>query len=47
MKILYVTSLSKRFQTAIPKLAREHLKLTAQDRVLWILVNGEVCVRKA
>ena len=48
MKILDVTGVTKRFQTTVPKLVREILNIdNAGDRIVWILENGEVKVRKA
>jgi len=46
-KILDVTSLTKRFQTTIPKLVREILKISDDDRIVWVLENGEIKVKKA
>lgn len=47
MKILDVTGLTQRFQTTIPKTVREILKITAEDRLLWLSEGREVKVRKA
>ena len=47
MKILDVTSVTKRFQTTIPKIVRELLGVTTEDRVVWVAENGEVKVRRA
>ena len=44
-KVLCVSSLSSRFQTTVPKLVREILKIEYKDRVVWILDNGEIKVR--
>jgi len=47
-KILDVTSLTKRFQTTVPKIVREHLGASTEDRLVWVLdEKGEVRVRKA
>ena len=45
--ILDVTSLTRRFQTTVPKLVREVLNVSNEDRLVWIEVNGEVKVKKA
>jgi len=48
MKILDVTNLTKRYQTTVPKLVRELLEIkNDEDRVVWILENGEIKVRRA
>jgi len=47
MRILGVTSITKRFQTTMPKLVREILSISNEDRIVWILDDGEVKVRKA
>jgi len=47
MKILDVTSVTKRFQTTVPKLVREILNVSNDDRIVWILDNGEIKVKKA
>ena len=47
-KILDVTSVSGRFQTTLPKTVREILKIEGEtDRIVWILSDGEIKVRKA
>jgi len=46
-RILDVTGVTKRFQTTVPKLVREVLKISSEDRIVWILKNGEIKVRKA
>ena len=46
-RILDVTTLTKRCQTTIPKAVREALKLTTEDRIVWIVENGEIKVKKA
>ena len=48
MKILDVTDVTKRFQTTVPKTVREILGITNnEDRIVWIVDNGEVKIRKA
>ncbi len=48
MKILDVTGLTRRFQTTVPKLVREILNINNdEDRIVWILDNGEIKVKKA
>jgi len=43
-----VTSITKRFQTTVPKLVREILDISNdKDRIVWIAVNGEIKIRKA
>ena len=44
MKILDVTGLTRRFQTTVPKLVREILEITAEDRIVWISDGGEIKV---
>ena len=47
-RILDVTGLNKRFQTTVPKLVREILKISSEDdRIVWISENGEIKVKKA
>ena len=46
-RILDVTGVTKRFQTTIPKLVRKTLKISNEDRIVWILDNGEIKVKKA
>ena len=47
-RILDVTSVTRRFQTTVPKLVREILDVNNdEDRIVWILENGEIKVRKA
>lgn len=46
-RILYVTDVTKRFQTTVPKLVREILDISDEDRIVWIVDNGEIKVRKA
>ena len=47
-RILDVTGVTKRFQTTVPKTVREILKVTNDDdRIVWILDNGEIKVKKA
>ena len=46
-KILDVTGLTTRFQTTVPKVVRELLNLTKEDRIVWIVENGEIKVRKS
>jgi len=46
-KILDVTGVTKRFQTTVPKTVREILNINnAEDRIVWILDNGEIKVKK-
>jgi len=46
-RILDVTSLTKRFQTTVPKIVREHLDVSPEDRLVWLLdEKGEIKVRK-
>ena len=47
IKVLDVTGVTKRFQTTVPKLVREILKVTAEDRIVWVSEGGEIKVRKA
>ena len=46
-RILYVTGVTKRFQTTVPKLVRQILNVSDEDRLVWIHENGEIKVRKA
>ena len=47
-KILDVTGVTKRFQTTVPKTVREILDINNdKDRVVWILDNDEIKVKKA
>jgi len=47
VKILDVTGVTKRFQTTVPKTVREILNLNnSEDRIVWILENGEIKVKK-
>jgi len=46
-RILDVTSLTKRFQTTVPKIAREILNVSNNDRLVWVVEGKEVKVRKA
>ena len=46
-RILYVTGVTSRFQTTVPKLVREILNISNEDRLVWIHENGEIKVRKA
>lgn len=47
-RILDVTAITRRFQTTVPKTVREILGVTNdEDRIVWILENGEIKVRKA
>jgi len=47
-RILDVTSVTKRFQTTVPKTVRKILNVTNdEDRIVWILENGEIKVKKA
>ena len=45
-RILDVTGVTKRFQTTVPKTVREILNVSNEDRIVWILDNGEIKVRK-
>ena len=47
MKVLDVTGLTRRNQTTVPKKVREVLNLTTEDRIVWIVENGEIKVRRA
>jgi len=48
MRVLDVTSLTRRFQTTVPKPVRKILDINnAEDRIIWILEDGEIKVRKA
>ena len=48
VRILYVTGVTRRFQTTVPKTVREILNVTNDDdRIVWILENGEIKVKKA
>jgi len=47
MKILDVTGVTKRFQTTVPKTVREILNVSNDDRIVWILDNGEIKIKKA
>jgi len=47
-RILDVTNITRRFQTTVPKVVREVLDInTDKDRIVWILENGEIKVKKA
>ena len=46
MKILDVTGVTKRFQTTVPKTVREILNVSNEDRIVWMLDNGEIKVKK-
>ena len=46
-RILDVTGVTKRFQTTVPKTVREILNLSNEDRIVWVVENGEVKVRRA
>lgn len=46
-KILDVTGVTTRFQTTVPKIVREILNITVEDRLVWVAEDGEVKVRKA
>ena len=48
MRFLHVTDVTQRFQTTVPKLVREILDINdAEDRIVWIVDDGEIKVRKA
>ena len=48
MRILHVTGVTQRFQTTVPKLVREILDISdAEDRIIWVLDDGEIKVRKS
>jgi len=47
-RILDVTSITKRFQTTIPKTVREVMDISNDDRIVWVLTeNGEIRIRNA
>ena len=46
-RFLDVTGVTKRFQTTVPKLVRHILNISNDDRIVWILENGEIKVKKA
>ena len=46
-RILDVTGLTKRFQTTVPKIVRNVLNINDEDRIVWILDEGEIKIRKA
>ena len=46
-RILDVTGVTKRFQTTVPKLVRGILEISSEDRIVWILENGEIKIKKA
>ena len=46
-RILDVTGVTKRFQTTVPKTVREILNVSNEDRIVWMLDNGEIRVKKA
>jgi len=46
-RVLDVTSVTKRYQTTVPKKVRKIMKLTENDSIVWIFENGEIKVRKA
>jgi len=47
-RILDVTSVTRRFQTTVPKTVREILNVSNDnDRIVWVLDNGEIKIRKA
>ena len=46
--ILDVTGVTKRFQTTVPKTVRKILNVTNdEDRIVWVLENGAIKVKKA
>ena len=47
MKILGVTAITERNQSTIPKAVREKMKLTSEDRLLWVEEDGKIVVKKA
>ena len=47
VRVLDVTNLTKRFQTTVPKTVREIMNISDEDRIVWILKNGEIKVKKA
>ena len=46
-RILDVTKITTRFQTTVPKVVREILKINNDDRIVWVVENGEIKVRKS
>jgi len=46
-RILDVTSVTKRYQTTVPKKVRKIMELTENDSIVWIFESGEIKVRKA
>ena len=46
-RILDVTGVTKRFQTTVPKTVRGVLKITTEDRIVWVSEGREVKVKKA
>ena len=46
MKILDVTGVTKRFQTTVPKVVREIMNVSNEDRIVWVLEDGEIKVEK-
>jgi len=46
-RILDLTGVTKRFQTTIPKVLREIMGISNDDRIVWVLEDGEIKVEKA
>jgi len=46
-QILAVTNLTSRFQTTVPVEVRELLKLIESDKVVWVLEDGKIVLKKA
>jgi len=46
-RILGKTDVTDRSQTTIPKRVRDILNISNKDRIVWILENGEIKVKKA
>jgi len=46
-KILAVTNLTSRFQTTVPIEVRDLLKLTEKDKVVWVLEDSKIVLKKA
>jgi len=46
-RILGKTAVTDRSQTTIPKRVRELLNISNKDKIVWILDNGEIKIKKA
>lgn len=42
-----VSSLTSRCQATVPKDVREFLKLSEREKIVWILEDGKIVVKKA